>query len=44
MSTFKHMVSNDTDHVIFNLDELADLHEVDGGKSQSSLTMSSWKK
>ena len=30
MSTFKHMVSNDTDHVIFNLDELADLHEVDG--------------
>ena len=30
MSVFKRMVSNDTDHVIFNLDELADLHEVDG--------------
>ena len=30
MSAFKHMVGSDTDHVIFNLDELADLHEVDG--------------
>lgn len=28
MSAFKHMVGSDTDHVIFNLDELADLHEV----------------
>ncbi len=30
MSIFKEMVKNDTDNVIFNLDEIADLHELDG--------------
>lgn len=30
MSIFKEMVKNDTDRVIFNLDEIADLHELDG--------------
>lgn len=30
MSDFKRMVASDTDSVIFNLDELAGLHQVDG--------------
>lgn len=30
MSIFKEMVKNDTDNVIFDLDEIADLHELDG--------------
>lgn len=30
MSIFKEMVKNDTDNVIFNMDEIADLHELDG--------------
>ena len=30
MSIFKEMVKNDTDNVIFNPDEIADLHELDG--------------
>lgn len=30
MSIFKEMVQHDTDTVVFNLEELADIHEVDG--------------
>ena len=30
MSVFKDMVASDMDQVIFNLDEMADLHEFDG--------------
>ena len=30
MSIFKQMIRDDTDRVIFNLDEIADLHELDG--------------
>lgn len=30
MSIFKDMVASDMDHVIFNLDEMADIHEVNG--------------
>ena len=30
MSIFKTMVQQDTDTVIFNLEELADIHELDG--------------
>ena len=30
MSIFKKMIRDDTDRVIFNLDEIADLHELDG--------------
>ena len=30
MSIFKTMVQHDTDTVVFNLEELADIHEVGG--------------
>ncbi len=30
MSIFKKMVENDMDNVVFNLNELADLHSLDG--------------